>query len=94
MVTRGNVQRVRLGPQLAVTQVEVLKAEVRQGVELLLPPGMSAVPVGAGVLLFQVNGRCDPDRLARRARIQRLYAPHPHPALRADLSRLRARCLG
>jgi phage gp45-like len=59
MVTRGKVRRVRLGPQRAVLQVAVFRGEVKEGVELLLPPGMSAVPLGGDVLLFQVNGRRD-----------------------------------
>ncbi len=59
MVTRGKVRRVRLGPQRAVLQVAVFAGEVKEGVELLLPPGMSAVPLGGDVLLFQVNGRRD-----------------------------------
>jgi phage gp45-like len=37
----------------------VFRGEVKEGVELLLPPGMSAVPLGGDALLFQVNGRRD-----------------------------------
>ena len=59
LITRGKVRRVRLGPQRAVLQVAVFKGEVKEGVELLLPPGMSTVPLGGDVLLFQVNGRHD-----------------------------------
>jgi phage gp45-like len=59
LITRGKVRRVRLGPQRAVLQVAVFKGEVKEGVELLLPPGMSTVPLGGDVLLFQVNGRRD-----------------------------------
>jgi phage gp45-like len=55
MITRGKVRRARLGPQRTVLQVSVLKGEVKEGVELLLPPGMSAVPLGGDVLLFQVG---------------------------------------
>jgi hypothetical protein len=55
-VTRGKVRRVRLGPQRAVQQVAVFCGEVKEGVELLLPRGMSAVPLGGDVQLFQVNG--------------------------------------
>ena len=56
VVTRG---KVRLGPQRAVLQVAVFRGEVKDGVELLLPPGMSAAPLGGDALLFQVNGRRD-----------------------------------
>ena len=59
MVTRGKVRRARLGPQRTVLQVSVLKGEVKEGVELLLPPGMSAVPLAGDVLLFQVGARRD-----------------------------------
>jgi phage gp45-like len=59
VVTRGKVRRARLGPQRTVLQVTVLKGEVKEGVELLLPPGMSAVPLAGDALLFQVNGRRD-----------------------------------
>jgi phage gp45-like len=59
MVTRGKVRGARLGPQRTVLQVSILKGEVKEGVELLLPPGMSAVPLGGDVLLFQVGGRRD-----------------------------------
>ena len=59
LITRGKLRRARLGPQRTVLQVSVLKGEVKEGVELLLPPGMSAVPLGGDVLLFQVGARRD-----------------------------------
>lgn len=39
LITRGKLRRARLGPQRTVLQVSVLKGEVKEGVELLLPPG-------------------------------------------------------
>lgn len=59
IISRGKLCRARLGPQRTVRQVTVLKGEVKEGVELLLPPGMSAVPLGGDVLLLQIGARRD-----------------------------------
>lgn len=45
----------------------MLRGEVKEGVELLLPPGMSAVPLGDDVLLFGVDCRRDWSMIRARA---------------------------
>lgn len=59
LVTRGKVKSARLGGQRTVLQVTVLRGEVKEGVELVLPPGMSHLPLGGDALIFQVNGMRD-----------------------------------
>jgi phage gp45-like len=59
MVTRGKVQLAVVGPR-TMLQVTALDGETFSNVELLLPPGVFALPAGsADVLLLQVNGTRD-----------------------------------
>src|SRR5579872_4110043 len=59
MITRGKVVQAQVG-QRTMLQVTGLEGEVKQVVELLLPPGYSARPVeDADVILLKANGSRD-----------------------------------
>lgn len=59
LVTRGKVTDSRVGPR-TLLQITGLEGEVKQLVELLLPPGYSARPLsGADVTVLQVLGSRD-----------------------------------
>ena len=59
MVTRAKVQQTVVGPR-TLLQITGLEGEVKQSVELLLPPGYSARPLaGADLVTFQVLGSRD-----------------------------------
>ena len=59
VVSRGKVRASTVGSR-TVLQVTGLDGEVKQNVELLLPPGYSARPgVGSDVMLLQVLGQRD-----------------------------------
>lgn len=57
MVTRGRVVSAALNPKRTLLQISGLKGEVKTGIELFLPFGMSARPTGGeDLLLLQVGG--------------------------------------
>jgi phage gp45-like len=58
MVTRGKVVQATAGRRTTL-QVTLLAGEVKNGVELLLPYGRSALPLAGDVLTLQVLGSRD-----------------------------------
>jgi phage baseplate assembly protein V len=59
MVSRGKLFAAAMAPARTVIQVRILANEAKDGVELLLPYGMSALPTAGDVLLLAVAGLRD-----------------------------------
>jgi phage gp45-like len=54
-VTRGKITASVLNPIRTLLQVTALNGETFQNIELLLPPGMSALPTAGSIVLLQVG---------------------------------------
>jgi len=59
MVLRGKVLRAALNPRRTLLQLGIRGDETKDGVELLLPYGMSALPLAGDALAFAVMGLRD-----------------------------------
>ena len=59
MISRGKVVLSAMGTRRTMMQVSILASEVKNGVELLLPYGMSALPAAGDAVLLAVAGLRD-----------------------------------